>query len=120
MGFLDGLFDVVGDVADIAHDIVMLPVDYLEEAKEYRVKVRSMINEISSLRKTVLGVSDAQKEELKMLSIIKSAYQSQGKKVLTKSAQLLREIAELCLQEVTSNTNARYNDLLRQLNALWS
>lgn len=93
--------------------------EYLQQAKEYRADVRSLINEVDSLRRTVLRVSDAQKEELEILGVIQNAYRARSKDVLTKSAELLHEIAVLCVQEMSSNTNARYNDLLQHLRSLW-
>lgn len=93
--------------------------EYLRQAEEYRADVRSLINKVDSLRQTVLRVSDAQKEELEILDVIQNAYRARSKDILTKSAELLHEIAVLCVQEMSSNTNAKYNDLLQHLRSLW-
>ncbi len=94
--------------------------EYLLEANEYRVETMRLIADVNALRRTVLNVSDAQKEEMAMLDMIQSAYQAKSRSVLTESAGLLREIAELCVQEVCSNTDSKYQDLLRRLKQLWN
>ena len=93
--------------------------EYLQQAKEYRADVNSLINEVESLRKTVLRISYALKEELKILDVIQSAYQMKSRDILTESAELLHEIAVLCVQEMSANTDAKYNDLLEHLKSLW-
>lgn len=94
--------------------------DYLLKANEYRCEVGNLVNKVNSLRRTVLNISDAQEEELAMLGAIKNAYKVKTKNVLTESADLLRQIAELCVQEVGANTDSKYKELLYQLKRLWN
>lgn len=93
--------------------------EYLQQAQEYRVKVGGLINQMESLRRAVLNVSDAQEEELGILNMIRVAYRRQNRIVLSQSADLLHSIAVLCVQEVSSNTNAKYRELLKKLKSLW-
>jgi hypothetical protein len=93
--------------------------EYLQQAKEYRADVRSLINDIDSLRRTVLNIADAQTEELEILNMIQAAYRMKSNEILTKSAKLLQEISVLCVQEIGANTDKKYNDLLRDLKSMW-
>lgn len=92
--------------------------EYLAKAKEYRLEVKAQIVEINQLKRLIMRVSAAQKEELEMLSAIRKACQRKSEAKLIQSADLLREIAALCLGEVSEQTNENYLILLKKLEKL--
>lgn len=119
--YVDSAFDVGTFFGLLGTGVRMEAAEeYLQQAKEYRAKVGGLINQVESLRRTVLNVSYAQEEEMEILNTIQTAYQGKNRNVLTQSASLLRDIAIVCVQEVSSNTNAKYNELLEKLKLLWS
>lgn len=93
--------------------------EYLESAKDFRVETKEKISEINQLKRCVLSVTNAHKEELEMLSIIRRTYMNQPEATLIQSADWLFQISELCLESVTSQTNQKYNTFLDKLKVLW-
>lgn len=118
--YIDSSFNIGTFFGLLGTDTRMVAAEeYLQRAKEYRADVNSLINEVEALRQTVLRVSNAQKEEMEILDVIQSVYRMKNKDVLTESAELLHEIAMLCVQEMSANTDVKYNDLLKHLKSLW-
>lgn len=93
--------------------------EFMAQAKEFRVAVKSRIAEINQLKRIVMNAAHFQKEEIEMLSAIQKAYQRKSEVKLIESADLLRDIASLCLREVNEQTNASYEQLLKKLKRLW-
>lgn len=93
--------------------------EYLQRIEENQVDVKALICRIESLERTVCNVSDVQEKETAILNTIQSAYQARSRDVLTQSADLLYEIAVLCVQKMSANTGSKYNDLPCYLRSLW-
>lgn len=93
--------------------------EYLQSAKEFRTKVSFTISQINCLKKDMLAISQAHKEEQKMLELIQSTYAKQSESILIQSSGILREISSLLLDEVTSQTAKKYQNYLEQLKTLW-
>lgn len=94
--------------------------EYLAQAEEYRVEVKAKITEINQMKQLVIRLKHAQGEELEMLSAIREAYSRQSEATLIQSADLLRAIASLCVEEVCEQTDAQYDQLLAKLRILWN
>lgn len=93
--------------------------EYLEDAKDYRVKVGECISELNQTRRLIESMSYACTEELKMLNVIRELYCNQSEAVLVESAEILHKIAEFCVDEVSTYTNQKYLALVQRLKQLW-
>ena len=118
---LDSLRFDLGTYAGLVGAGVRMDVaeEYLQSAKEFRVEVKRTVSQINQLKKSVQAISQAHEEEHQMLVLIQRTYVKRAESTLIQSAEILREISILLLDEVTLQTTKKYQDYLEQLKRLW-
>ncbi len=93
--------------------------DYEQESKEHEVKVKSIINEMNQIERRAIAFKHLLEEESTMLESIESSYLQQSEGVMEETVQILRSIANECINTINSKTQKGYFDLLNQLRKLW-
>lgn len=93
--------------------------EYLRKANRYQAKIADRIVEYKQLERIVGNISNHQREELKMLDIIRRMYKEKSQSVLMETEDGLRKLAELCNQRLSEATDRSYGELLQKLKSLW-
>lgn len=93
--------------------------EYLSNAKDYKNDVAEKIASINQLRRRVISLKNALKEEVELLTVIEQGCALASRECVGETIGLLQEVSKSCLSEVDENTEAHYRILLSQIRALW-